>query len=48
VDPARPTQFPQLNAILAELAERAARILGANFAGAYLAFAEYAQARASS
>jgi hypothetical protein len=36
VDPGGPTQFPQLNAILAELAGRAARILGANFVGAYL------------
>ena len=36
MDPAQPTKFPQLNAIVAELAERAARILGANFVGAYL------------
>lgn len=31
-----PTQFPDLNAVLAELAERAAAILGTDFVGAYL------------
>ena len=36
MDPPQPTKFPELNAIVAELAERAARILGANFVGAYL------------
>jgi hypothetical protein len=30
-----PTQFPDLNAVLAELAERAAAILGTDFVGAY-------------
>ena len=33
---AEPTQFPELNAVLAELTERAAAILGDNFVGAYL------------
>jgi hypothetical protein len=31
-----PTPFPDLNAVLAELAERAAAILGTDFVGAYL------------
>lgn len=31
-----PTQFPELNIVLAELTERAAGILGDNFVGAYL------------
>lgn len=33
---AEPTQFAELNSVLAELTERAAAILGGNFAGAYL------------
>lgn len=31
-----PTRFPELNSVLAELAERAATILGTDFVGAYL------------